>query len=214
MRKIFSSNPALKRLSLSALVGLVVGLMLWSFDPLTRILLGWCCCVGVYLAQVWRLVQRFDAQHTRERALSFDPPGMWLLTIMLLAVAASVAVIVMLLQQGRTLDQLPRILHLALGVISLAASWFLIHTLYAFHYAHRYYQGELQSRGLYFPGRQDPDYRDFLYHSFVIGMTSQVSDVQVRSREMRRLTLVHGVLSFIFNMVVLALSINVIAGLA
>jgi uncharacterized membrane protein len=101
-------------------------------------------------------------------------------------------------------------------VLALATSWLLIHTIYAFHYAHRYYidrDAEDGGRaGLDFPGALDPDYFDFLYFSFVIGMTSQVSDVQATSRDMRRITLIHSVLAFAFNMLVLALSINVVAG--
>jgi uncharacterized membrane protein len=96
------------------------------------------------------------------------------------------------------------------------SSWALIHTIYAFHYAHRYYRDEKhnpsqQAGGLAFPGGADPDYMDFAYYSFVVGMTSQVSDVQVLSPKMRRLTLIHGVLAFIFNIAVLALSLNIIA---
>jgi uncharacterized membrane protein len=101
--------------------------------------------------------------------------------------------------------------------MALALSWLFIQTVFTFRYAHGYYfeekQGEPDGPGLQFPGGLDPDYFDFLYYVFVVGMTSQVSDVQVTSREMRRLTLVHGVLSFGFNMLILALSINVVAGL-
>jgi len=213
MRQHISESTALKRLGMSALVGLAVGLAPWSFSALVRGLLGWCCGAGVYLGLAWWLAQRFDARRTRERALSLDPPSAWLLTVMLLAVAVSVAVIVMLLQQGKTLSVMPRTLHVALGCVALAESWLLIHTLYAFHYAHRYYQSQAHTRGLEFPGQQEPDYFDFLYYAFVLGMAAQVSDVQVCSRQMRRITLMHSVLSFAFNMVVLALSINVIAGL-
>lgn len=103
---------------------------------------------------------------------------------------------------------------------ALAASWLTIHMVFAFRYAHRYYQAALQvgemadtdGPGLKFPCADAPDYFDFMYYAYVVGMTSQVSDVQVTSREMRRLTLVHGILSFGFNMLVLALSINVVAG--
>ena len=120
-----------------------------------------------------------------------------------------------LLQRVPQLCGAQRIGHIVLGLVALAGSWLMIHTIYAFHYAHRYYQSEIdpkpQGPGLKFPGKLAPDYFDFLYHSFVVGMTSQVSDVQVTSREMRRITLVHGVLSFAFNMLVLALSINVVA---
>jgi len=213
MPKHLSEGPAIKRLGLSALAGVVVGLVPWPCDALARGLLGWCCGAGVYLGLAWWLAQRFDARRTRERALSLDPPNVWLLTAMLLAVGVSVAVIVMLLQQGKALSAVPRALHVALGFAALALSWLLIHTLYAFHYAHRYYQSKSHTRGLDFPGTQDPDYFDFLYYALVLGMTSQVSDVQACSREMRRITLVHGVLSFAFNVVVLALSINVAAGL-
>ena len=107
-----------------------------------------------------------------------------------------------------------RTLHIVLSMTALAASWLFIQAIFAFHYAHRYYQAEQREppagAGLEFPGGADPDYFDFLYYAFVIGMTSQVSDVQVSSRPMRRLTTMHAVLSFAFNMLILALSINVV----
>jgi uncharacterized membrane protein len=94
------------------------------------------------------------------------------------------------------------------------------HTLYSLHYGHVYY-GDIDPRaatylaekGLEFPGNEDPDYLDFAYFSFVIGMTCQVSDVQVTSKRMRRLTLLHGVISFAFNTVILALLINTVSAL-
>src|SRR2546429_367784 len=99
----------------------------------------------------------------------------------------------------------------------LGLSWLLIHTLFAFHYARLYYflseGGDQHHRGLKFPNDDDePDYLDFAYYSFVVGMTSQVSDIAVLSRPMRRLTLIHGVLSFIYNIAILAMSINIIGG--
>jgi uncharacterized membrane protein len=91
----------------------------------------------------------------------------------------------------------------------------LIQTVFAFHYARRYYEilhrEHTAKPELLFPGEKEPDYLDFAYYAFVVGMTSQVSDVSVTARRMRRLTMVHGVLSFVFNMAVLALSINIIA---
>src|SRR5438552_1742342 len=101
------------------------------------------------------------------------------------------------------------------GLSPWLSTWVLIRAGFAFHCARRDYLDELQqprsSGGLAFPGGADPDYLDFAYYSFVVGMTSQVSDVQVTSAAMRRMTLVHGVLAFIFNIAVLALSINTIA---
>ena len=131
-------------------------------------------------------------------------------------VLASIAAIVMMLHSVKGLSTVQRTAHLVLAMTALACSWLLMHTIFAFRYAHRYYQELLEpgpnGGGLEFPGQLEPDYFDFLYSAYVVGMTSQVSDVQVTSREMRRLTLIHSVTAFAFNMVVLALSINVIAG--
>lgn len=109
-------------------------------------------------------------------------------------------------------------LHVALAVLTILGSWLLMHTMFALYYAHYYYRDNSDSsdttaKSLDFPSEPQPDYWDFLYFSFVIGMTCQVSDVQIKSRSTRRLALVHGVLTFFFNTVVLALSINIIAGL-
>lgn len=99
---------------------------------------------------------------------------------------------------------------------SLAASWLLMQSMFALHYARVFYRPapshDEPARGLAFPGGQEPDYLDFLYFAAVVGMTSQVSDVAIASRRMRRLTLLHGLLSFAFNLVVLALAVNVFAG--
>lgn len=111
--------------------------------------------------------------------------------------------------------------HVALSVASVACSWFLIHTIFTFRYAHLFYTCESEEDtikkkhqgGLLFPNDKTPDYLDFAYFSFVIGMTFQVSDVQISASTIRRLVLVHSLLSFLFNTVILALSINIIAGL-
>ena len=210
----------LKRLAYGAIAGLAAGFAPWPLGGVARGLLGWSIGAAVYLSLAWWLAETFDAERTRARSQSLDPPNVLILVIMLTAVGACVAAIAMLLQQVKDLHGAERGGHVALAVVALATSWLLIHTIYAFHYAHRYYQQELRDArtqagigpGLDFPGKLDPDYLDFMYFSFVIGMTSQVSDVQVTSREMRRITLVHGVLAFAFNMLVLALSINVVAG--
>ena len=111
-------------------------------------------------------------------------------------------------------------LHVLLALGTVALSWALLHTLYSLHYAHVYYGDADQTdarysaeKGLDFPGEEAPDYLDFAYFAFVIGMTCQVSDVQVTSKRMRRLTLIHGIISFGFNTVILALLINTISGL-
>lgn len=216
MHHHLSETTGPQRLIYGLLAGLAAAALplplVWQF----RGLLGWSIGVAVYLALAWWLCERFDAQRTRERAQAQDEPSVVLFFLMLLASMACVAAIVVMMQQGKDYTGTERSLHIALSVVALIASWLFIQTIFAFRYAHRYYQEARRNGpggpGLEFPGGLDPDYFDFLYYAHVVGMTSQVSDVQVTSRQMRRLTLVHSVLSFGFNMLVLALSINVVAG--
>jgi uncharacterized membrane protein len=109
------------------------------------------------------------------------------------------------------------LLHLGISIATIVNSWLLVHTIFAQHYAHSYYRADrtldkCKANGLDLPGEIEPDYWDFLYFSFVIGMTSQVSDVNVTSRHIRRLSLIHGILSFFFNTTILAMTINIVAG--
>ena len=216
MRIHLSETNGPQRLLYGLLAGLATAALplplIWQF----RGLLGWSVGVAVYLALAWWLCERFDAKRTRERAQAQDEPSMVLFLLLLLATTACVAAIVVMMQQSKDFSGAQRTLHIAMSVIALIASWLFIQTMFTFHYAHRYYHEEMQNEpdgpGLLFPGGLDPDYFDFLYYAHVVGMTSQVSDVQVTSREMRRLTLVHSVLAFGFNMLILALSINVVAG--
>jgi uncharacterized membrane protein len=100
-------------------------------------------------------------------------------------------------------------------MITIVVSWAFVHTIFALHYAHEYY-GEGRDHaigGLTFPGRQSPDYWDFVYFSVVIAMTSQVSDVVITSKIIRRIVIVHGVLAFFFNVAVFALTVNIVSNL-
>lgn len=212
--------PWIERLALRRLpLGLnLAGLML--LVPLawpTRLLLAWSVGAMVYLSLAWSLALRLDAHRTRARALALDPPGWLAFSMAVLSMLASVAAIAMLLTAQVGPQDAVQALHMGLALLALAAAWVLIHTLFAFRYAHMYYHARWQPAGaapaLLFPGGEAPDYADFLYYALVVGMTSQVSDVQVQSRSLRRLTLVQSVLAFVFNMFVLALGINVLAGL-
>lgn len=196
--------------------GLAIGLLPLPLPILVRLLIAWTGGTLVYLVQAWWVAKTCDASRTRVHAQSQDQPDVLILIVTMAAVCACVAAITMLLLQVRQMSGLERAAYVGLGLAALVTSWLVIHTIYAFHYAHRYYQNEKRGvpngGGLNFPGQGDPQYSDFLYFSFVIGMTSQVSDVNVTSAGMRILTLVQGVLAFAFNMLVLALSINVVAG--
>ncbi len=217
MKKHLSETTGPQRLMYGLATALLVAIVplpvAWPFHGL----LAWCAGLLVYLILAWWLCAGFDASRTRERAQAQDEPSMVLFLVLLLATIACVVAIAVLIQQSSDLSGLQRALYIGLSVVALAASWLFIQTIFTFHYAHRYYQEEKEKEpdgpGLVFPGGQDPDYFDFLYYAHVVGMTSQVSDVQVTSREMRRLTLLHGLLSFGFNLLIVALSINVVAGL-
>jgi uncharacterized membrane protein len=133
------------------------------------------------------------------------------------AACASLAAVAFVLATTKAMAGTRFITHFALAIGTVILSWLVVHTMFTLHYAYLFYRkthGEKIAGGLVFPdGQFEPDYLDFAYFSFVIGMTSQVSDVQINSREIRRLALLHGMVSFGFNTAVLALSINIISGL-
>jgi uncharacterized membrane protein len=181
----------------------------------TRIVVSWDLGTLAYLGLAWALVARADARVTRDHALREDQSGFFIFLFVIGAACASIVAIGFVVGTIRDLPFGARAWHLALTIVALVSSWVLIQTVFAFRYAHRYYAGPhgepAPAAALLFPGGREPDYLDFAYCAFVVGMTSQVSDVAVASRSMRRLTLIHGVLAFLFNIAVLALSINIIA---
>ncbi|RCJ40094.1 hypothetical protein A6770_38230 [Nostoc minutum NIES-26] len=152
-------------------------------------------------------------------ALSYYEGRLGLFALIITAACISVLAIGFLLNDKKGISPIILTLHIILSITTIVSSWLLVHTLFALQYAHSCYHNvshngrEIVSGGLDFPDDRDPDYWDFLYFSFVIGMTSQVSDIQTTSRYMRRLALIHGVLSFFFNTSILAMSINIIASL-
>ncbi|MER2526371.1 MAG: DUF1345 domain-containing protein, partial [Candidatus Competibacter denitrificans] len=152
---------------------------------------------------------------TRRRAQWNDPGAFFLFLWVIITGCASLVAVALAIDTGNGLTGAARWGHLSLVFLSLAGGWLLIQTAFALHYARVYYRPPAYTtepaHGLTFPGDREPDYLDFFYYSTVIGMTSQVSDVTVASRHMRRLTLVHGLLSFAFNLIVLAIAINVLA---
>lgn len=181
-----------------------------------RLLVSWDVGASAYLALAWMTIARADSEMTRVRAQLYDQSGYIIFLLVVTAACASIVAIGFVLGQFKQLEFWPRMGHLALSVVALILSWLLIQTLFAFHYARGYYNGDPNAdnpaHGLDFPGHNAPDYFDFAYYSFVVGMTSQVSDVCVTARHMRRMTLIHGVLSFIFNIAIFAMSINIISG--
>lgn len=207
-----------QRILLAVIIGVLVTWSLWSSLPLPYPLaVGWIVGVAFFLASTAVVVSKATPDRMRARARKQDPFRPLILAVVVVAALVSlVALGFMLGQKGGTgMGAGARILVAGLAVL---CSWTLTHTMFALHYAHLYYgddplvEGEQDRGGLKFPEERVPDFWDFLYFSFVVGMTCQVSDVQVTSRHMRRMTLGHGVLAFFFNAVILALAVNFIAG--
>src|ERR1700743_2684598 len=142
--------------------------------------------------------------------------------IFIIVIGASIAslfAIIFLLKMTKGASREDINAHIFLVITSVIVSWVLVHTLFTLRYAHMYYdtdddEGNAKPMGgLEFPKEENPDYLDFVYFAFVIGMTFQVSDVEISDRQIRRLAWVHGMISFAFNTAIVALSINVISGL-
>lgn len=169
------------------------------------VLIGWCCGALLYLVLAWRTARRGTALSMRQHAETFDQGSGFILFVTIFAAIASLTAIVADLghakQEGASV--------LLLSVATLILSWLFMHTVFAFHYAHRYY---LEPTCIVFPGTNEPDYWDFIYFAMVIGMTAQVSDVTTGGPGMRRLVLIHSVIAFFFNTAVLALGVNLAAG--
>ena len=214
---------AVHRLGIVVAVATVAYLLLptsivWSI----RFLSTWDLAAFAYLALAWIAIAHADATSTRARVQTQDQSGFVIFLLVLVAACSSLLAIGMVAHSPKDLSSWLKAWHLTLSLLALILSWLLIHSLFAFHYAREFYGARRGPRadrghgadrgGLVFPGDQPPDYMDFAYQSFVVGMTSQVSDVQVTTREMRKLILLHAVLSFIFNVAIVALSINIIAG--
>jgi len=202
------------KLVIAIATGVACGLTLLAFPigTTTRLLAGWDIGLIVYLALAARFRRSHDVKAIRKRAAEQDEGGFIILLLSIVATFASLVAVVFALVGAKQGDA-P--LAIGLTIVTIVTSWSFVHTIFAFHYAHEYYghSGDKVIGGLEFPGDKAPDYRDFLYFSLVIGMTSQVSDVQITSKALRRTVSMHGVLSFFFNLVVLALTVNVVANL-
>jgi len=199
-------------LFISLALGVLVAILLTALTDwrlATRLLVGWDIYVGLYLVLVAHVVWVCDVHRIRVRAAREDEGQLTLLVLTVTAALASLGAIVAELGSSAGVPRRPS--HVILAVLTILLSWAFIHTIFALHYAHEFYDDD-KGGGLAFPGRNpEPDYWDFVYFSFVIGMTSQVSDVGVTSTRIRRTVTAHGVVAFAFNAALLALSVNIAA---
>jgi len=194
------------RLFISILIGIVAFFMLpGSLRLVTRLLIGWDVSIAFYLTLAFAMMYRCGVEHIRRDAILQDDGRFLILMVTAVGAFASMAAIVSELGAAHRGPA-----ELTLATLTIALTWSAVHTTFALHYAHDYYRGT--PGGLAFPGDTDePDYWDFVYFSFVIGMTAQVSDVGIADKTIRRTATAHGVASFVFNTALVALMVNIAA---
>ncbi|WP_293678127.1 DUF1345 domain-containing protein [uncultured Phenylobacterium sp.] len=215
---LFSARP---KLASAAGIGLAVGLACFWFAPnlapTSCFIGGWDAFCLVYLALVLRAVAGKAPDDIRARAAVEDQGKAVILGLIVAACAASVVGVAVELTLARPEHGVAKGWHVAVAVATVAASWLLMQVVYALHYAHEYYAADPQTGadlgGLAFPGEADPNYWDFLHFSVVIGVAAQTADVAFTDRRLRGLGTTHSLLAFLFNTLILALTINLVAGL-
>ena len=203
-----------KRLLLSSMAGLLLlPLLPGDLRVVTRLILAWDLTTALYVVSTLWMIGHSTVKTCHDRAALYDE-GDWV--ILLLVVASAAASFVCIALELPVLNS-PRhslLLGIMITGLTVALSWTFTHVVFTLHYANVYYRPDDDGPGgLKFPGDRAPDYRDFLYYSFVIGCAAQTGDVATVSPAMRHLTLMHGIVAFAFNTAILALTINVGASL-
>jgi uncharacterized membrane protein len=206
------------RLVISLLVAATVWFAMRSRAPLpTQTIATWDAFAISILALSWSAILTTPQAQIRAQVKLQDVGRIWIFLFVVIAACAGLFAVVFLFHTNKDGGQPRQPLQIALSLLAVISSWAVVHTVFGLRYAHTFYGDSNDPRrhaaGLEFPGESAPDYLDFVYFSFVIGMTFQVSDVQITARGLRQLVLVHGVLSFAFNTVILALMINTVSAL-
>jgi uncharacterized membrane protein len=215
MLEAIAKMDAHHRLLLGFVLAAVVGLSLRTHALWTASLATYDTFAFAILGLIWVTVTLTPQDEIRAVAQRQDVGRTVIFIFVIIVACAALFAVAFLIRSGKPEEQHLSI-HLLLALATIVLSWLLMHAVFGLRYAHRFYDdsaidAEKHAGGLQFPEEDLPDYRDFAYFSFVIGMTCQVSDVDVTSREMRRLALLHGILSFGFNTVILALTINTVS---
>ena len=201
-----------KRLFVSVAIGLVVMLALPA-SAITRVLIGWDTGMVIYLVAAAVVMSQCSTVAQMKSNASAQDEGA--LAILILTAAAGMASLFAIFAELAALERTdPHYgIYVALAIGTVVLSWTFIHTIFALHYAHEFYGAGEHKNGLRFPGDGQPDYWDFIYFSFVVGMTFQVSDVAVTHKSVRRTVVAHGALSFFFTTAVVAMAVNIAASI-
>jgi uncharacterized membrane protein len=181
--------------------------------PSSRALAAWDAGAASFIALVVWGMRDTSPEDIARRAGKLDEGRHLILTLCLLAAAVSVWAIMQEFGAAKAEHGLDKTLHIGFALATVAISWLFVHVVFASHYAHEYYgrEGERARGGLAFPGDQQPDFWDFLHFSLVIGVALQTADIRIESKAIRRLVTVHGIVAFLFNVVILAFAVNLAA---
>jgi len=206
-----SAASAVLRVCVSVVAGLVVGVLAgyffaWRYLPLVT----WDTAAIIFLVWIWAVLSGRDAQQTASLAVREDPGRAGADVLLVLASVVSLAAVAVLLVQSKDASKVAEITQVALGIFSVIISWAIIHTIFALRYAREFYKNK---GGIDFNDHKAPCYSDFAYLAFTIGMTFQVSDTTFTSSKFRKIALRHALLAYLFGTVIVAVTINLIAGL-
>jgi uncharacterized membrane protein len=218
VKRPFRHLRAHPRLVIAVVVGVACYIALPGWlEVAMRLLMAFDIGAIVFVGAVWFMMARASQADMRRRSAIEDEGRHTILTLAAVIAVAILLAIIFELHGSKDLPPARQGIHAALAAATILLSWIFMNTMFALHYAHDYYgegEGEqVVAGGLIFPGDDAPAYSDFLYFAFVIGMTFQVADVAIADKGLRRVALVQGVLAFFFNVVVLALTINILAGM-
>ncbi len=218
--QVVSRQDTRHRLVIALAAAAVVFLMLRGHARLwTASIASWDAFAFFILVLDWIAILMTPHNRLRDRAREQDLSRFLIFVFAVMASCAALFAVGFLISANKGQTGGHFTVHLLLTLLTVIFSWCLVHTVFSFRYAHAFYGDspeagvDRHAGGLIFPGDRPPDYFDFAYFAFVVGMTCQVSDVQITSPRLRRLTLVHSVLSFGFNTIILALLINTVSGL-
>jgi uncharacterized membrane protein len=178
----------------------------------THVLIGWDFGALVYIGLLWRLFMTAKGPDVRRRAALEDEGPSLLLVIVLAAILASLGAVTAAMIHARSTSVETRGLTAAFAVLTLILSWTVLQSVFVLHYAHRHFGDGSATAGFGFPGEPPTTYRDFIYLAFGIGTTFQVADNEVRTSRLRNLVIAHAVTAYFYNTALLALGINIIAG--
>jgi len=219
-RRIFYKIDAHYRLMLAIAVSVIVFFCFnHSLSPPALAQVVWIGCALTVIILNWIIILTSHPREVRKIAKLQDSSRTLLFIFIITASLVSLVAIIFLLKASKGLSEELRNAHILLAIASVFVSWWLVHTIFSLRYAHMFYDtdtddgGKKPGGGLIIPDADEPDFLDFVYFGFVVGMTFQVSDVEISDRKIRRLCLLHGLISFAFNTAIVALSINVISGM-